>query len=258
MRRFYLVAAFITAAVNVQARPIDLPELPAAASEVAVNVLNTVQQSGVERFAPPPQPKGCNAGYMWSTAGGIAHCVPIPPPPPVVTAPVWEPPAYDSGSTGGSGTPVATGPAETPFNWWDVYFPSEPTPTSPTTNTPPPVVTSQPPEVVAPPPIVHTEPPCCSPIPPPVVVAPAPVPPPQEEYVWAIGAPNMGQSVGSYNGAAQYAAGEAYGAGQFAYVSQQYGNGDNVPYPVQTVSEFKASMAASGCWESYYGGWECR
>lgn len=258
MKRIYLASLLAAASFSASATSIDISSVTNGAADVVASVANTVQQSGVERFAPPPQPKGCNAGYMWSTAGGIAHCVPIPPPPPVVTAPVWTPPTYDPGwswepSTGGGGSaPVASYTPDPGFqewynNFWNI------TPSTPSEAPPPSAGSSPPTYITTPDPLSPV--PTYTYTPPPVVVAPAP---PQEQYVWAIGAPNMGQSVGSYNGAAQYAAGEAYGAGQFAYVSQQYGNGDNVPYPVQTVSEFKASMAASGCWESYYGGWECR
>lgn len=256
MKRIYLASLLAAASFSASATSIDISSVTNGAADIVASVANTVQQSGVERFAPPPQPKGCNAGYMWSTAGGIAHCVPIPPPPPVVTAPSWTPPTYDPGwswepSTGGGGgsTPVSTYTPDPAFQaWLDAYL--NPTPT--TTGVP----TSQPPSI--PPLVTITDP--LDPVPP-VVVAPTPIappPPPQEQYVWAVGAVNMGQVVTGYDAAAAHSTGAAYSAEQFNYVSMHHGNGDYVPYPVQTVSEFKASMANSGCWESIYGGWECR
>ncbi|WP_194727403.1 hypothetical protein [Noviherbaspirillum malthae] len=256
MKRLYLASLLAAASFGTQATSLDVSSLSNAVTDVVASVANTVQQSGVERFAPPPQPKGCNAGYMWSTAGGIAHCVPIPPPPPVVVAPVWEPPAYDPGPTydgGGSSTPVSTYTPDPAYQAWiDAYLNGTPPAPAPST----PIATAPQPE--PPTPWTDTTPsytPTPTYTPPPVVVAPAPV---QEQYVWAVGSVNMGQAVTGYDAAAAYAAGGAYSAGQFNYVSQLYGNGDNVPYPVQTVAEFNASMIASGCYETTYSGWQCR
>lgn len=256
MKRLYFALVLAAASFGAQATSIDISSVTSGATEVVASLSNTVQQSGVERFAPPPQPKGCNAGYMWSTAGGIAHCVPIPPPPPVVTAPTWTPPSYDpgpwDGGGGGSSTPVSTYTPDPAFQaWLDAYLNGTPSAPSPSTTT----ATAPQPE----PPITWTDTtpqytPTYNP-PPPVVVAPAP---PQEQYVWAVGSVNMGQVVTGYDAAAAYSTGAAYSAEQFNYVSMHYGNGDYVPYPVQTVSEFNASMAASGCYDTGYSGWQCR
>lgn len=238
-----------------------VPDQAAVFAAFAAQAASNGCATGIERCATPMTLSNCPPGMYWTTEGtGIAHCIyPPPPPPPVVYVP-WEPPTVvgDSGGGGGGGGGSAPAPSA-PFDYcaafgWCADAPlTSTTPPTPMPPDPVPPIVTNPPEgcVWCPPPtVIHT--------PTPVVTAPPPAPVP-ERLVWAYGSVNMGQTAGP-DAAAQYAQGEAYGAGQFNYVSQHYGNGDHVPYPVQTWSEYTASMVASGCSASSAdpSGFQCR
>lgn len=241
-----------------------VPDQAAVFAAFAASAASNGCATGIERCATPMTLSNCPPGMYWTTEGtGIAHCIypPPPPPPPEVYVP-WEPPTVvgDSGGGGGGGGGGGEPASSAPFDYCAAYGWCADAPlASATPAAPPPPPDPLPPQIVEPPDpclwcateVIHTPAPTTT-------APPAPAPEP-ERLVWAIGSTQMGQAAGP-DAAAQYAQGEAYGHGQFNYVSSHYGNGDNVPYPVQTWSEYTASMVASGCSPSTtdISGFECR